>query len=274
MIGSLAVPLNAIPMTVQGSVTGTEGAMPPSGSGVTFRFYSAATGEWPWWKGEGSLTWISPARYSAKLSNIDTLFYYGTSLYLSTEFASGGELAERIPLLAVPYAFKSNFAGSVGQGLTMLANLNGEVRIQVDGFNNVGVRTITPSTTLDVADGPMRVTGGIYRQITSMSVGNGTVNPQVNWSSSAIYQLNFNLTSAAIVSIGFSAPPTHPCELTLLLYNSNPSPGLGSTLVFSENVKWTTTIGPSMPSGKGYTLIKLYYTGSAYVGSYVNDLLQ
>lgn len=258
-----------IPMAIQGSITG------PSGNAIThptveFKIYPTPTGGFAQFQsGVVSPVWLSQTNYVSKISNADSLFYYGKPQYLAVVL-NGSELS-RVPFQTVPYAF---VAATAGTSLTPASGLNsqdGAVSIVTVTGNRVGVFTSLPSANLDVPSGSIHVSGSIYRKMKTLSVGSGATNPSIDWSQCGTYQLNFNLGSICNPTIQFSHPPNNSSELILIFYNSSASPVAGHTISWPNEVVWSDA-APSFPIGIGYTMVKLYYSSGKYWGRQISDL--
>lgn len=147
LVSGTAVTEADVPQTMnyQGVLRNTAGTPMPGSHSMAFRLYRDSTGGTPLWEELRSVTVDSAGLFNVLLGAVtpipDSVFAAGA--YLGTTVAPDAEMAHRVPLSSVGYAFRVNSVDGAAGG-----KINGGVIL--DG--SVGVRTSVPSATLDVVN--------------------------------------------------------------------------------------------------------------------------
>jgi len=125
----LAISASAIPgqISYQGILKDSSGNLvSSSGLSMVFSIYAATTGGAALWTETQSSVTVEAGVYSVSLgsvSSIETTVFDGTTRYLGVAVGADSEMTPRMPLITVPYAFRSSVADSVADGAVATAKL-------------------------------------------------------------------------------------------------------------------------------------------------------
>ncbi len=153
----LASTASAVPdqMAHQGRLHDALGA-PLSGShSLTFSIYDSASGGSPLWTETQASVDFDDGYFSVELTGLDAADFDGSDLYLGLAVDSGPEMATRLQLDTVPYAFRAATASAVAAGSVINASeiqVNGTTVIDSSGNIDFGSLSGLPTGLDDGAD--------------------------------------------------------------------------------------------------------------------------